>query len=210
MRGPALLLVLFALAAAACARPKVQIAPVFELFTDGGVPLECSDFDDLACVNFIKFQIAEKDDLTPPTECITVDRRLETLCDVTQLQHGTEIFRHDKDAFVQIKMWGLRIFPATSCEIIPECPPRPLFSGATDWIKASEVQGGRLPLRITDAVGCGLKEEYRPRGGRDCYTVCGSTEAACEMHDGCVCRVQDDAGVATPGGNWTFADAGTD
>ena len=208
-----LLLLVAALAAlgtAACERPRIAITPVFELQTDAGA-VECAAFKDLACVNFIKFQIAEQGDLTPSTECITVDQRLTTLCDVEELAKGTEIFRHAKDARVQIKMWGLRVFPATSCEIIPECPAKSLFSGATDWIKASEVQGGQLPLHITEATDCGLKEVYQLRGGRDCFTVCDYTEPVCSMHDGCVCLLpQQDAGVPASGGSWKLTDGGID
>jgi hypothetical protein len=206
-RPPHALLVVAALGAAACARPRVALTPVFE--TDAGAG-ECAAFTDLACVNFINFQIAEKDDLTPSTECITVDKRLNTLCDITQLMHGAEIFRYDKDARVQIKMWGVRIFPATSCEINPDCPPKSLFYGVTDWIKASDVQGGQLPLRIIEATACGQKEVYRPRGGRDCYSVCDNTEAKCVMHDGCVCLIQDDAGTPQSSGAWERVDAGAD
>ena len=209
MRRPLQLLLLVTLvAAAACTRPKVELMPVFAL-GDGGT-LECSTFADLACVNFINFQIAEKDDLTPSTECITVDKRLNTLCDVTQLQHGSEIFRYDKDALVQIKMWGLRIFPATSCEINPECPPKSLFSGVTDWVKASEVRGGQLPIRITDATGCGRKEVYRPRGTRSCESVCDFSEPVCSLQEGCVCLIQDDAGTPQSAGNWERVDGGVD
>jgi hypothetical protein len=209
-RPPPTLLLVAALGAAACARPKVQITPEFDLRTDAGTSLECAAFADLGCVNFIKFQIAEEGDLTPSTQCITVDKRLNTLCDVTQLEHGSEIFRYDRDARVQIKMWGVRIFPATSCEIIPECPYKSLFYGATEYLKAGEVQGGQLPLRITDAKACGQREVYRPRGSRDCYSVCEYSEPVCELQDGCVCLVQDDAGVPQLGGVWENVDAGVD
>jgi hypothetical protein len=208
-RPTRLLLLLALLGAAACQRPRIAITPVFEVVTDAGAQ-ECTAFNDLGCVNFIKFQIAEEGDLTPPTQCITVDKRLNTLCDVTQLEHGTEIFRYDRDARVQIKLWGLRIFPATSCEIVPECPPKSLFYGATDWITAGEVQGGQLPLHVTEAYDCGQKEVYRPRGGRDCYSVCDYSDAVCSMHDGCVCLLQDDAGMPAFGGVWDAVDAGVD
>jgi hypothetical protein len=191
-----------------CARPKVQITPVFA--TDAGVGV-CAEFDDLACVNFIKFQIDEEGDLTSPTQCITVDKRLATLCDVTQLEHGAEIFRYDKDARVRVKMWGLRVFPATSCEIVEGCEPKILFSGSSgDYVRASDVPGGQLPLRITRAGACGQKEVFRPRGGRDCYLVCDYNEPVCELQDGCVCLIQDDGGTPSGGGAWERADAGAD
>jgi hypothetical protein len=214
-RLPRLVLLLAALGAAACARPKVQMTTAFDLRTDGGAPLACSDYTDLGCVNFIKFQIKEEGDLTPSTECIQVDKRLDTLCDVTQLQHGTEIFRYDKDARVQIKMWGLRVFPATSCEIIPECPAKGVFEGETDYVRASDLHG-QLPILITKAEDCGRKEVYRPRGTRDCYSVCDYSEPVCALQEGCVCLIQDDGGVsrdaAVPSGNgaWELVDAGVD
>lgn len=188
-RGLRLLLLFALLGAAACARPQLQLTPVFEVTTDAGVPLECAAFADLACVNFIKFQIEEEGNLTPPTDCITVDQRLTNLCDVAQLARGTEIFRYDLDARVKVKMWGLRVFPATSCEIVPECPPRSLFDGATEEFDLD--RSGDVPLRITFAQGCGAKEVYRPRGGRDCFTVCDFTEPRCELRDGCVCLVPE-------------------
>ncbi len=190
MRRAPRLLVLALVAAAGCARPTVHMTTSFDLTTDGGAPRECTEFADLACVNFIKFQIEEEGTLTPPTECITVDKRLTNLCDVSELAHGTEIFRYDRDARVRIKMWGLRVFPATSCEIIPDCPPKSLFDGTSDAITAGEAHG-EVPLHITFAKGCGAKEEYRPRGGRDCYRVCDYTEPVCELRDGCVCLLPD-------------------
>jgi len=206
-RPPLALLVVAALGAAACARPRVALTPVFE--TDAGLG-QCAVFKDLACVNYINFQMEEQGNMTPPTDCITVDKRLETLCDVTDLAHGTEIFSYGKDARIKIRMWGLRVFPATSCEINPECQPKILFTGVTDEVKATDVQGGQLPLHIFEAKGCGAKEVYRPRGGRDCFSVCDFTEAVCEMHDGCVCRLQDDAGTPSSGGAWERVDAGVD
>ena len=211
MRRPLLLLLLLApVTLAACARPKVQLTLEFQLTTDGGAPLECADFHDLACVNYIKFQIEEQGNLTPPLDCITVDKRLDTLCDLTALQHGTEIFRYEKDATVRIRMWGLRVFPATSCEIMPECQARILFTGVTESVKAGDVPGGKLPLTITSAADCGQKEVYRPRGTRDCHSVCDDTEPVCSLQEGCVCLVQDDAGTPQSAGNWERLDAGTD
>jgi hypothetical protein len=209
-RPPPTLLLLAALGAAACARPKVQITPEFDLRTDAGTPLECSAFADLGCVNFIKFQIAEQGDLTPPLQCITVDKRLNTLCDLDQLAKGTEIFRYDRDARVQLKLWGLRVFPATSCEIVPDCPPKTLFAGKTEFVTVGELQDGKLPLTITDAKACGRREVYHPRGNRDCYSVCEYSEPVCELQEGCVCLVQDDAGVRSLGGAWENLDAGVD
>ena len=211
MRRPLLTLLLCAAAAlGACARPKVQLTVDFQLTTDGGAPLECSTYADLACVNFIKFQIEEDGNLTPPLDCITVDKRLATLCDVTQLEHGSQIFRYDRDARVRIRMWGLRVFPATSCEINPECQPRILFTGVTDWAKAGDVPGGKLPLTITEAHDCGRKEYYEPRGTRTCDSVCQYSPPVCDMHEGCVCLVQDDAGTPRSNGAWEPLDAGVD
>jgi hypothetical protein len=209
-RGLVLLVLCALVGGAACQRPKVTLDPVFELRSDGGMSQGCEQFADLACVNFIKFQIAEENSATPATQCMKVDKRLTTLCDLDEVGNGTEVFRQERGDKVQIKMWGLRVFPATSCEINPECAPKVLFYGATDWMPAGDAPGGLLPLRITGATDCGLKEEYRPRGDRDCYSVCDYTEPVCDMADGCVCALQDDAGVPARAGNWAAVDAGGD
>jgi hypothetical protein len=198
------------LAGLGCQRGPVALDPVYEVRADGGAALQCEQFADLACVNFIKFQIAEEGSPTPATQCLKVEKRLTDLCSLDQLATGTEVFRQDRGANVQIKMWGLRVFPATSCEINPECEPKVLFYGATDWLPAGDTVDGVLPLRVTGATSCGAKEEYRPRGNRDCYSVCNYTEPVCTMTAGCVCAIAEDAGVPESGGSWVRVDAGTD
>jgi hypothetical protein len=200
------LLLLALLPLAACQRPQVALELVFDVVPDGGTDAGCAAFADLACVNFIKFQL---DSPTMPTQCLKVQKRLTTLCDVRDLATGAELFRPGQDDTVTVKIWGLRVFPATSCEINPECEPKVLFSGQSDAVRAGGVNGGTLPLHITSVAGCGPREEYLPRiGGKECAEVCTNGAPVCVLAEGCVCTVDADAG-APRSGNWALeADGG--
>ena len=200
-----------------CERSEVKLDVEFPVAKDAGADAGCAAFADLGCVNYVKFQLSNLAGTHMATECLKVEKRLTTLCDLKSLARGTALFREDRGETVQVKMWGLRVFPATSCEVNPECDARILFSGSSDWVKLGEVAGGSLPLRVTSAQACGPKEVYRPKGDRDCFAVCDYTEPVCDMSDGCVCLMPETGAPdgATSGsfgpdsGVWVLLDAGT-
>ena len=195
-------LLALALLAAGCSRPQVRLTLGFAL-GDAGVG-ECLPANDLACVNYIRFQLSSEDLFT---RCVRVDQRLGTLCDLEQLANGSELFRGSPDDVVSIAIEGLRVFPATSCEQTSECRPRTIFSGGTGPVKLGDAAGGSVPLTITKYTPCGPREEFRQRApGQSCDVVCDTDRGnvpICELEDGCLCAVVSvvvDAGVIPDGG----------
>jgi hypothetical protein len=183
-------LLVLALLGAGCSRPQVSLALRFAI-DDGGAG-ECLPADDLACVNFVRFQLsAIGKDLF--SRCIRVEERFATLCDLERLANGGELFRGDPDDVVSIAVEGLRMFPATSCEQTTDCRPRRIFTGGTGVVRLGDVAGGSVPLVIDNYLGCGPREEFRARlPGQSCDLVCDTARGnivSCVVEDGCVCAV---------------------
>jgi hypothetical protein len=207
------LLVALALAAAAgCDRPQARLRFTYDLRADGGGPGVCEQVTDLGCVNFVRFQLSAKGGTEILTNCVKADQRLTNLCDVEELGRGAELFNRDPDDNVVITMEGLRVFPATTCEITAACPPRELFSGIAGPLRVGDHAGGTIDLTVNRAGACGDPEEFRqPSGTQTCDEVCETflpgNRVVCPppgsgidyVEGGCVCAIAPrptDAGVA--------------
>lgn len=177
MSAPRLALAV-ALLAAGCRASETQLAIRFE-----GA---CEAQKDLSCVNYLQFTLEDEKGFS--TECIKATQSLSTLCDVAALADGRELFRSDPDALVRVEVKGMRVFPATSCDVQNACPPRVIFSGVTEERRASDLAGSPFPLTIKLVEPCGAKEQFWP-GATNCAAICGAGNVVCDgISGGCLCR----------------------
>jgi hypothetical protein len=208
---------LLAVSLASCQRRQVSIVLGF----DAGVG-SCADVKELSCVNFIRFELRTGRD--EPGEgqghqyvnCVPLmGTRFETLCDVSTLGMGQELFRRSPDEEVELHIAGLSHFPMTSCENLEACPDRVVFRGRTARVRLGDLIGGSVPLIIHELApgGCGLgRYVIRPQldGGcsdAECESggyrrlVCPVNVSEVPDIDGfCVCEAKVDGGLEEDAG----------
>src|SRR6185503_1958948 len=88
----------------------------------------CEAVTDLGCVNYVQFTVNDSTGFS--SHCVKVDKRLDNLCDVAKLADGRELFKLPPETRLPIGLAGMRVFPATGCDL-QACAPRILFSGET-------------------------------------------------------------------------------
>ena len=146
----------------------------------------CAEVTDLSCVNFLRFSVDDGEGFS--THCVRVTQGLASLCELASLADGRELFRLEPDREVEIKVEGLRVFPATSCEA-DGCQRRILFKGQTAKVRIGELAGQSIPLVVSMQEPCGAKEQFFPlRQGQTCAEICGVDLLICGIEDGCLCK----------------------
>ena len=175
-----------ALCALACGCRSSEAAIEIGFGDDAGT---CAGITDLSCVNYLQFSIDDGTGFT--TQCVKVTQVLTSLCDVASLADGRELFRVDPDREVKIKVEGLRVYPATSCNVNAEnpCQRRLMFSGETPRVRIGDLAGQSIPLVVTVSELCRGQEQFFPLGsGETCEMVCGGEKVVCAIQDGCLCK----------------------
>jgi hypothetical protein len=200
MRRRLVLLVLLT----ACARDPVALEVEILIAGDAG-PVPCSTYRDLACVNFISFEVEHDGEIV--SRCVRVAQTLGTICDLPREARGEELFRVDPDDEITITISGLRTYPDTSCQVAGVCPARQLFLGSTGKIRLRDAQDGKIKLPITEAGFCGDQERWVGKGAtQTCADSCsGEDYVVCDgVLGGCLCR---DPGTGVPDGGLELEDA---
>jgi hypothetical protein len=184
-RGAALALSLAAAAAAlaggGCQSRQTALTVTFP---DGG----CETVTDLGCVNYLLFTVNDSTGFS--SHCVKVDKRLDNLCDVAALADGHQLFQLSPDTRLPIGLTGMRVFPATGCDL-QACAPRIIFSGETMSGRLGDYVGRDIPLPLAVRQSCGPSEEFffLPPG-TTCAQLCGSaSQVVCDgIQGGCLCR----------------------
>ncbi len=187
-------LALLAFAAAGCHSPQADLNIMLAgdggtcASPDAGVDDAGAPLSDLHCVNFLQFRV--DDGTSFSTYCIKLEKRLETLCDLANVADGRELFKLDPSAGVTISVQGLRVFPATSCDIDAVCPAREIFSGDTGAVRVKDLAGKPVDLPVAMTEPCGAPEVYFPKSSDEsCDSICGTAaKAVCDLSSGCLCR----------------------
>lgn len=186
MRRAASLALIVSLAlAAACSDRQTRIRLTFPT-VDGGT---CMDQTNISCVNYLEFTAG--DDVHGfSSDCARVPISLETLCDVGKLAEGQELFKLSPDTRLPIRLSGIRVYPAVSCNA-GECPAKQIFAGQTDATgTVGDHVGQTLDIPVTLTVPCGVPEQFffLPPG-TTCAELCGGTDqVVCDhVQGGCLC-----------------------
>ncbi len=187
------LLALLALAAACrSAQTELDLDPGGDASacapSDAGSPGTDAGSDDLGCANFLEFTVDDGSSFS--TRCIKLSKALHGLCDLKDAADGQELFSLSPGSRVRVSVKGLRVFPATSCDVSAACAPRTIFEGTTDWIRIADVAGGAVHLPVALAEPCGAPEVFffKP-AGRTCDSVCTDhAKMVCEIQGGCLCK----------------------
>jgi hypothetical protein len=168
----------------ACKEREAQLRVTFPEAPDGGT---CDAQTSLRCVNYLQFTAGAGGDFV--SHCMKVDVTLDTLCDLTKLADGTELFKLPPETPLPITLQGLRVYPATSCSSAT-CAPRLIFAGTTaETGRIGDWAGAVLDIPVTVAQPCGPPEVFYflPPGGT-CAQVCEG-EIVCDgVQGGCLCE----------------------
>ena len=95
---------------------------------DAGGAGGCQAQTDLKCVNYLQFSAGNDDGFR--SGCAPIDVVLGNLCDLVQLAEGQELFKLPPETMLPIRVAGIRVFPAISCNA-GTCAAKTIFSGAT-------------------------------------------------------------------------------
>jgi hypothetical protein len=170
---------------AACNDRQTHLKLTFPA-TDSGT---CQDQTNIACVNYLEFTAG--DDVSGfSSQCTRVGVSLGSLCDVAKLAEGQELFKLAPGTKLPIRISGIRVFPATSCNA-GECPAKQIFSGATDATGTiGDHVGDTLEIPVTLVQPCGAPESFffLPPGST-CEDLCGTGNVVCDqVQGGCLCK----------------------
>jgi hypothetical protein len=170
---------------AACSERQTHLKITFDV-PDAGA---CDQQTNIKCVNYLEFTAG--DDVSGfSSSCTRVDVSLDTLCDVAKLAEGQELFKLSPDTKLPIRLAGIRVFPAVSCNA-GECPSKTIFSGATaETGTIDQYAGQTLTIPVTLTQLCGPPEAFffLPAGST-CTDLCGAGNVVCDhVQGGCLCN----------------------
>ena len=132
----------------------------------------CQAQTNLKCVNYFQFSAGNDDGFR--SGCTPIDVVLGNLCDLVQLAEGQELFKLPPETMLPIRVAGVRVFPAISCNA-GTCPAKTIFSGATveSGAPIGNYAGQVLEIPVTVNMPCGEPEQFflLPEGST-CAEVC--------------------------------------
>jgi hypothetical protein len=186
---------LLALALSSCPAPQtvLDLGPSGQSCApptaDVGGPPDSPDtgYNLVSCVNFLEFKVDNSGEFS--THCIKLTQEILSLCDLKLVADGRELFKIDPNSEVKISVRGLRVFPATSCDVDPTstCQNRVIFAGSTDLVRIGDLVGGLLELPVTVSEPCGPPEQWFEKGDQSCADICDVV--VCDgIQGGCLCR----------------------
>lgn len=177
----------------ACKEQQTQIRFTFPGGSDGGADAGaggCQAQTDLKCVNYFQFSAGNDDGFR--SGCTPIQFALGNLCDLVQLAEGQELFKLPPETMLPIRVAGVRVFPAISCNA-GTCPAKTIFSGATleSGAPIGNYAGQVLEIPVTVNMPCGTPEQFflLPEGST-CTEVCHRPDLlVCDnVAGGCLCK----------------------
>jgi hypothetical protein len=178
-----------------CKSPQAQITVSFPSAGDGG----CAAQTRVGCVNYLRFTVHDQTGFN--THCVTVPQgqALTSLCDVADLAQGQELFKLSPDTLLSVKLEGMRVFPATSCEPQESCDPRYIFSGTSQSVRLGDIAGGTLEIPLEMVLPCQSEDFF--------FLAPGTRGGTCLTGNACTGDLSCVSGVCV--GDDTAPDGGT-
>lgn len=156
----------------------------------------CADYDDLWCVNFLRFFVEV--DGQELTRCVPVGsvlgKRAQTFCD---FEHGAikglDLFDLAPDKTVKFSVHGLRAYPIETCQGLEGCERAPVFKGESKPARVADLAGKAIEVAVQQCSPCGQREAFLTNPEHlPCEEICQGLQVVCAPLGGCVCKVKSE------------------